>query len=343
MKISICIPQYNRIEYLLKNLEIIEKQTYPDVEIIISDDCSTDRTEEEIRGLKSYKFPIIYHRNTTNIGYDANVRKSLELASGRYCMLIGNDDSLFMEDGLQKLAVFLQRNDYPEIGFCNYVEFTKPGEIIKRASTSQVVGSGPQVALNFYRSFSFVAGVVIRKDVFDAVNTDKMDGSIYVQMYIAARVIGGGGRFFMFAEPVVLKDIQIEGKIVNSYRDTLPKKWKDFKVADGGFRNVVRAVVEGFKDAGVASSGIRFQVLKGIYKYTYPYWLLDYRYNNSFVAAVGLMKGLKPSAMPFVDELKNAERMKIYYYYYLSSSIGLTFPPGIFKKIKNSVYNLIKR
>lgn len=48
MKISICIPQYNRIEYLLKSLRIIEEQTYPNIEISISDDCSSDDTVEKI-------------------------------------------------------------------------------------------------------------------------------------------------------------------------------------------------------------------------------------------------------------------------------------------------------
>jgi glycosyltransferase involved in cell wall biosynthesis len=38
MKISICIPHYNRIEYLLKSLKIIEQQSYKNVEIVISDD-----------------------------------------------------------------------------------------------------------------------------------------------------------------------------------------------------------------------------------------------------------------------------------------------------------------
>ena len=38
MKISICFPQYNRIAYLLKSLNLISKQSYDNIEIIISDD-----------------------------------------------------------------------------------------------------------------------------------------------------------------------------------------------------------------------------------------------------------------------------------------------------------------
>ncbi len=61
MKLSICIPQYNRINYLLESLLIIEDQTYPNIEIVISDDCSTDDTEERIKSLiPRHKYPIIF-------------------------------------------------------------------------------------------------------------------------------------------------------------------------------------------------------------------------------------------------------------------------------------------
>ena len=71
MKVSICIPQHNRINYLLRSLEIIENQTYADIEITISDDCSTDDTVSEIKKLiPIYKYPIIFDSNSRNMGYE---------------------------------------------------------------------------------------------------------------------------------------------------------------------------------------------------------------------------------------------------------------------------------
>jgi len=64
MKISICIPQYNRIQFLLKSLQIIELQNYDEIEIVISDDCSQDDTETLINNLiPIYKYPIHYYKN----------------------------------------------------------------------------------------------------------------------------------------------------------------------------------------------------------------------------------------------------------------------------------------
>ena len=101
MKISICIPQYNRINYLLRSLAIIERQTYPNIEISISDDCSTDNTVDEIRKLiPKYKFPIVFDKNEQNLGYDRNYRKCIEMASGDYALVIGNDDSLVNDNAI---------------------------------------------------------------------------------------------------------------------------------------------------------------------------------------------------------------------------------------------------
>src|SRR3954463_5705563 len=116
MKLSICIPQYNRIDYLLQSLKTIEEQTYDQIEVVISDDCSTDETKEKIAALVPiYRFPIVYNRNKKNLGYDANYRKCIELATGDYCLLIGNDDGINGKDRIQHLVEFLKQNDLPEI------------------------------------------------------------------------------------------------------------------------------------------------------------------------------------------------------------------------------------
>ena len=112
MKISICIPQYNRIQYLLKSLRQIELQEYTDIEIVISDDGSTDDTESEIKKLQlNYKYPVIFSKNEKNLGYDRNYRRSMELATGDYCIVIGNDDTIYQPGSMALLAGFLKENN----------------------------------------------------------------------------------------------------------------------------------------------------------------------------------------------------------------------------------------
>ena len=129
MLISICIPQYNRSEYLLKVLYSINEQTYKDIEVVISDDCSTDDTQivipKYIQKISSSDSQIKfkYIRQPKNLGYDANLRASLESGTGDYLFILGNDDGLNGKDAIQKLVDHLKQFGYPEVTFCNSMEY----------------------------------------------------------------------------------------------------------------------------------------------------------------------------------------------------------------------------
>ena len=197
MKVSICIPQYNRIRFLLKSLEIIEKQSYPDIEIVISDDRSTDNTVSEIKRLiPVYKYPIIFDINPRNMGYDRNYRKCIEMATGEYAVVIGNDDSLYSEDAIQFLVDFLKKNNYPDIGYCNMIDEGMDGTLVKRAWGNRVIGTGSDIALKNYSCFSFVGGLVYKKEIFSKHNTAKYDGSIFAQMYLGVYMISREAYYF---------------------------------------------------------------------------------------------------------------------------------------------------
>lgn len=345
MKISICIPQYNRIAFLKIALAEIEQQDYKDIEICIADDASTDNTQKEIEELKTiYKFPINYHRFETNQGYDRNLRKSMELASGNYCFVLGNDDSLSDNGAIIRLATFLETNNYPDVGFCNSSDYVNTHDVQIRAKTTQVIGSGANVALKYYSSFSFVAGLIFKKQAFDQYNTDAYDKSIYVQIYLATAIIANGGKLFTFAEPLVRKDIRVNDQIANSYRDTLPRKWKEFKVLDAGLPSYSRVAFEGVVQLNTHKKyQIAYQILKRIYLFTYPFWLIDYRQNKAFVASTGLAKGLPPPKFAFYKTLRFADKLKIHTIYLLGSIAGLLMPVWMFNRLKTYFYSIAKK
>jgi Glycosyltransferases involved in cell wall biogenesis len=344
MKISICIPQYNRIQYLLRSLKIIENQTYANLEIVISDDCSIDETEEEITKLKAvYKYPLIYHRNEVNKGYDYNYRKCIELASGDYCFVIGNDDSLVHSDDMKFLAQFLQDHNFPDIGFCNMLEERTNNTLVERAFADTVLGSGAEIALKYYSCFSFVGGLIYKKSVFDKFNTDKFDKSIYAQMYLGVLMIASGCSLFSIRQPLVLKDMLLEGKFRNSYRDRIAKTWKDYKVVDGGLPSVMNVLIHGLEDANALTQKRIFHIFKRMYSITYPHWILDYKSNRAFPEAVGLMVGLRPSKNKNIYRLTWFNRIKIGFIYWFLSIIAFVTPVFLFTKLKNRLYKLVKR
>ena len=344
MRVSICIPQYNRIQYLLKSLFIIERQTYPDIEIVISDDCSTDDTVEQIALLsKRYRYPIIFDKNEKNLGYDRNYRKCIEMATGEYAFVIGNDDSIYGEESIKDLVNFLNSNNHPDIGFCNMVEERTGNTLIRRALGTRVIGSGPEVALRNYSCFSFVGGLIYRRSSFMKYNTDKYDGSIYSQMYLGVYMISMGATLFSIDSPLVLKDLLLDGVFRKGYRDTIAKKWKDYKIVDGGLPSVINVLIGGLRDANVLTQKKIFYIFKRMYSVTFPHWILDYKENNALPEALGLIVGLQPVRNRNFNLLNTKNKLIIYSLYASSSVLALGTPVFVFKTFKQKLYTFFKR
>ena len=210
MKISICIPQYNRIEYLIKSLDELQGQSYSDFEVVISDDCSQDDTTNQIQEyLKASKYPITYFRFDQNQGYDRNLRKSMELAVGEYCFVLGNDDTLSHSHVLRDLEDFLVKNNFPDLGFCNYQEYSNDKILTRRALETKIIGAGPDIGIKNYSCFSFVGGLIFKKSTFDQYNTEIFDRSIFAQIALALNMICNGAILFSINESWVKKDITI--------------------------------------------------------------------------------------------------------------------------------------
>lgn len=91
-RLSIGVPVRNGTPYLIETLECLLKQDFADVEILISDNASTDETPEVIRAAAELDPRIRYLRHDTNIGSNANFNYLLSQATGEYFAWIGADD-----------------------------------------------------------------------------------------------------------------------------------------------------------------------------------------------------------------------------------------------------------
>lgn len=89
--VTIAIPTYNRADsYLRQAVESALGQTYPNVEIIVSDNCSTDRTQALMQELVDPR--LTYVRQAENIGANNNFNYCLQEARGDYFVLLQDDD-----------------------------------------------------------------------------------------------------------------------------------------------------------------------------------------------------------------------------------------------------------
>jgi glycosyltransferase involved in cell wall biosynthesis len=91
-RVSIGMPVYNGEEYIRQALDSLLAQDYGNFELVISDNASTDRTQEICHEYAMRDKRIRYYRNETNLGAVANFNRVFELSKGTYFMWAGAHD-----------------------------------------------------------------------------------------------------------------------------------------------------------------------------------------------------------------------------------------------------------
>ncbi len=115
--LSICIPTYNRathLEKILDNLMGEIRNVRDEVEICVSDNASTDPTEDVLKRA-SEKIPLRYQKNEKNLGYDLNAINVTMMARGKFIWYTGDDD-IFLEGSVERLVEDIKQNDGKNIG-----------------------------------------------------------------------------------------------------------------------------------------------------------------------------------------------------------------------------------
>ncbi len=94
IKLSICIPTYNRASFISEILENVISQASDNVEIVIVDGASTDNTKELVQSYQQKFKNLVYHRGEKKMGVDRDMAKTIELSRGKYCWMLSDDDLL---------------------------------------------------------------------------------------------------------------------------------------------------------------------------------------------------------------------------------------------------------
>ena len=113
--VSVVLAAYNGGRFLAHQLNTVLAQTYTPIEIIITDDGSTDNTPDILRQYAAAHPQIKIHFNETNLGYIRNFEKAIGLASGDYIALCDQDDD-WLPEKIEKLVHAI--GDYPMV-YCD--------------------------------------------------------------------------------------------------------------------------------------------------------------------------------------------------------------------------------
>ncbi len=341
---SICIPQYNRTSFLIEALSVLDQQTFRDFEVCISDDVSNDDKQNELLGfLESSRLSYAYVKQEKSLRYDANIRASISLAKGRYCLLHGNDDCLKGELALEQLHKDIQEASHPAVIVCNFEDW-QTGQVTRRIRHTGLYGSGPEVAVNNYRNVAFVTGVVLETEKAQALETGKWDGSEMYQMYLMARMIAEGGQLLGLDKSLVRKDIQVSGEEVDSYAkkprlDPCPIEERKPPFVQIG-RLVADAIGPGLKTNN--KNKMLKKLIGQLYLFTYPFWIIEYRRVQSWRYALGICMGIRPRNVYQGLDIGWAANMQLRLAYLASCAAGLLIPIAFFDWLKPALYRVAK-
>ncbi len=189
--LSICIPSYNRPQQLGELLASIDCNPL-DIEIVICEDLAPKRLE--VRAVANAfaevsAYPTHYHENTINRGFDGNLRRLVECASGEYIMFMGDDD-LFVPGALTKFIDFLKQNRDKPYVLRTYLTQHSDGRTEHfryLPKTTLLPNSDTTVAWLFKRCV-VLAGFTISRDDALRYSTADLDGTLLYQVYLMSQI-----------------------------------------------------------------------------------------------------------------------------------------------------------
>lgn len=112
--LSICIPIYNRLPYLERQLTRLleDKDLFEEkIQLIVSDNCSEDDLSSCCRKYRDYGLNLTYNRNPINLGSNGNFEWCFENVKGKYTWLLGSDD-IPVPGCVRKVIDQLEREEY---------------------------------------------------------------------------------------------------------------------------------------------------------------------------------------------------------------------------------------
>ncbi len=133
--VSIIMPSWNTERFIAESIRCVINQTYQKWELIIVDDCSTDKTDEVVASFQDSR--IRYLKNEKNCGAALSRNRAMREARGEWIAFLDSDD-LWAPTKLEKQLNFMRENGYT----LSYHEYEK---IDEEGAPLQIAVSGPDV------------------------------------------------------------------------------------------------------------------------------------------------------------------------------------------------------
>ena len=243
--LSISIPTWNRAKFLSVSLDSFLEQMKginpEEVELFVSDNCSDDNTTEVVKSYIDKGLPITYNKNEENIGASRNFLRCMQRASGKYILLLGDDDVL-NPGTLKFLLDILREKDYGLVHIHQFKDVQN--DLVEYDSLD-----------DFYKQvsywFTFVSGSIFRKDIVSKVIPEPYINSRLLQL-----------PYFIMSATLSKKNLLINRQLLTDGLDNSSNGGYNFyEVFVRNYLNIWR----GFVDKGFVSEKCYKAIKKDVY------------------------------------------------------------------------------
>uniref|UniRef100_UPI003890F5E9 glycosyltransferase family 2 protein n=1 Tax=Methanobrevibacter sp. TaxID=66852 RepID=UPI003890F5E9 len=119
-KISLIMSVYNGEDYLSEAIESVLNQTFRDFELIVINDCSTDKTYEILKRFAELDKRVKVHTNEVNLRLPSSLNKAISYAQGKYIARMDADD-ICLPERLEKQYNFMENNPSVALSSCRFM------------------------------------------------------------------------------------------------------------------------------------------------------------------------------------------------------------------------------
>jgi glycosyltransferase involved in cell wall biosynthesis len=164
--LGIGLPVRNGARYLAETLQCLSEQKFPDIEVLIADNCSTDETEEIARAAAAADPRIRYVRHERNLGADGNFNYVFHHSRGELFAWLASDDR-FDPRFYERCVELLRERADAVASFCS-VQLIDSDSKPMRLEPEPIRADDPDVAVRFadlasYRHYCQMSFAVVRR------------------------------------------------------------------------------------------------------------------------------------------------------------------------------------
>lgn len=254
--LTIAVPTWNRCEYLRELLPVLLTQAEAAdaiaagrVEVLVSDNGSTDGTAQYLAEATRTCGLLRVRRNSSNLGYSRNYRACHQEARGKYLWVVGDDDVLLQDAVVRVIEVLAARTPAVVILM----------DALRVVGRSQPVGGGPAPSLVEHETYAgllrsctgslrplviahtWIPSVVYERNRLDVDQYDRADHTYFAPSYALARGLMSGGKALILPDQLV----GLRAKRAPHFHHGIPRQQAHYLVVLGWWFKNWRIAMEG--------------------------------------------------------------------------------------------------